>query len=352
MLFRSGKLGGTEFIKITNRIPLKQANEIKALIQQHLKLIWEIALKLLIEGLKLEKETPINKLKMAAYIIRLSSTTYNEQYEFDYIKEGLSILKSIEYNLIDASEAKDVLDILGNAFDIYTEKWESAIENEMKTLLSIINSKNPEIYIILNKHIKKRKPLILFRGFTKNFTKNLASDILFLKLLKEINVILISMIQGESQLTNSIKKGKEILKNFREALDFIDKITGLPKGIVIVNENNEWKVKPYIILSKANDEFNECSNTMHAMETIFKNLENNVTVTENYNVTNYNTIIETWQTSARERSRVYHDPIKMEIKAVITSNLKCYYRENYSKLYMRSGNQSIREIFCSRTRCY
>ena len=152
--------------------------------------------------------------------------------------------------------------ILGNAFDIYTEKWELIICKDKEELFTIIGKSNQKLFKLLSKNIPQRKNAGFFQTFTGN--GNLGSDIVFIKFIKDIKKL------AYESAGNNIISSENYMKTLRKTIDNIENITAVPKTMIISKEGYEWCMKLSDILNHVNDRINECFGSISILENVFE----------------------------------------------------------------------------------
>ena len=229
-------------------------------INKFLKFLWKLTLLITIEELQEKPESPLSILKIADCLLRLSSIAVTDQQELEFIKEGISLLKTVDYLKLDSETHSEELKHLCNAFEVYTEKWEAAIKIEKENLLTIIKKQNIGIYGILKRYLRTKKSLLILKYYTKNLTKNHNSDSIFIKLLSDIKKLVSS---NDKDFNISIHKSSLIRQNFRKVLNKIGVITGIPRASVLTHKGSEWSLKKLRLFEEVNDEANENYNNLN-----------------------------------------------------------------------------------------
>jgi len=223
----------------------KSYEPLKQIFIKLLQFIWEISLLISIESVK-ENATMncLNRLKMAGNLMRFSALGASEQQELEYIQQGISLLKGANFSELKIVQQIDIelLQELGNAFDIYTEKWEGIIKSDKTLILSNLKLANPGAYKILSSQLAKRKPTVRAHTSQKS-TISLESDLLFLRLLNSIKQIAIQTLQKEGEFNIELENCDELRTNLRKNMENIDAVTGIPKTMSLERENSKLILK-------------------------------------------------------------------------------------------------------------
>lgn len=150
--FNSEKVKPEQVIGILSLCPPKSVEQIRLTIIKVLVLFWQFGLLLTIEGCNQE---PLSKIRLAGCLIRYSKMAGNEQQKLEFIQLGISVLQSTNFCQIKMTSKNEIeaIEDLGNAFDVYTEKWESIIKFDkekldeiIKKVLSIYNNNHRVIH--------------------------------------------------------------------------------------------------------------------------------------------------------------------------------------------------------------
>ena len=238
--------GNAELFKISKVIPSIIEQELRISINELLFLLWKLLLILLTES---KPSDEVSKLSLGSVLLRASSICSAEQKKLEVIQKALNQLKEIDYGVIDAKQSEDVLHELGNAFDIYTEGWESIVKEDINEILLNMKNNNPSVYIIIKSYISHNKYII------NKSNKNIESDLLYIKMIKSLKDTLMEIQQEGSFLSNLIKKGKILSENLRNMLNNISKTTGLSSSMAISRE--DWTLASAIKFQKSNDDFDD-----------------------------------------------------------------------------------------------
>eukprot|EP00826_Nyctotherus_ovalis_P052930 TRINITY_DN6799_c0_g1_i2.p1 TRINITY_DN6799_c0_g1~~TRINITY_DN6799_c0_g1_i2.p1 ORF type:complete len:124 (-),score=5.91 TRINITY_DN6799_c0_g1_i2:37-408(-) len=97
---------------VPNFISKEITDSLNVAIRKLIELLFVLFLLLSIEDIKSGEKTDVNKIRLAGCMIRLSFMGKAEYQKFEFIQQGLMILKSIDYFLLIAKEMENVIDTL------------------------------------------------------------------------------------------------------------------------------------------------------------------------------------------------------------------------------------------------
>eukprot|EP01022_Parablepharisma_sp_SALTPOND_P005511 TRINITY_DN1226_c0_g1_i1.p1 TRINITY_DN1226_c0_g1~~TRINITY_DN1226_c0_g1_i1.p1 ORF type:complete len:1480 (-),score=135.50 TRINITY_DN1226_c0_g1_i1:5166-9605(-) len=270
--FSSAGSAKAELVKVAKFVPPKVAEGIKVSLTKLMQLIWEVSLLFSIEGFKDGTVSSANKLRLAGYMLRYSARGADEQQELQFIQQGLSLLKTVNYSELKIPADSEAIQDLGNALEIYAEKWEPIIKNEKASILALAKGVNVGVYKMLGNYMARRKPAVRPHIFPKG-VQSFDSDIVFGRLFEYLKQMLNWTLQKDSPLAGSIERGEEVRSNLRKTLEGIDALTGIPKTMMLERENSKWTLKPIPIFHKANDVFSEESKVFSVLEEVLERVK-------------------------------------------------------------------------------
>ncbi len=135
-----------ELVRVGRLGTIKAAEDVRASTVKLLNLVWELVLLLSVEGYRGRVDlSALAKVKLAGYLIRYSAMGANEQQELEYIQQGLQLLRTVNYSELKLTlpAENEAIHDLGNAFEVYTDKWEGIIKNEKLAILTQIKMVSP-----------------------------------------------------------------------------------------------------------------------------------------------------------------------------------------------------------------
>ena len=226
-----GDFSETEYLITPKDNPLKIRTSISSLLM----VIWKLGLLISIEGLK---ETAWDRLKFAGNIIRLSSVALNDEQRIEYITQGFLVLSSINYSTLGSCKGKEqIIKEVNNALKIHTSTWDVFIKAEKVALLSLLKSSNTEMCEMLRESLG---------GYLGTQKSELNADIVFCHFLRTVFELL-----GKHVTVNS--KDKEIREELRRIIDQVSPLTGIGKDMMMMEEEDNWKLIKKDPFTKYND---------------------------------------------------------------------------------------------------
>lgn len=187
-----------ELIKIPHIYPNSIEDLLKKEITNSLFMLWKICLLIGIEGHT--EKTADNQIKLANYLIRYSRNKRGN--ELKLIQTGILILKGINYKNIKLPNDSEAINDLGNAIEIYTDKWIDIIKEDIEIVLDLMKQSNPPVYHIIYKYIKSQSKN-LKKCSIKNERNILFADQMFLRMISETKKIFNNMLSIGNYICNN-----------------------------------------------------------------------------------------------------------------------------------------------------
>lgn len=143
-----------DFIHFNKMITPNIYGEVKNGIQKFLLLLWQFFLITSIELLKGGVDFN-SKIRLASCFIRCSIMGLNEQEELEFIQMGLSVLKKTNFKNFKNTTQNDLeaLQDIGNAVELYTEKWEATIKEDKENILENIKKVSDLLLFLLEQYV-------------------------------------------------------------------------------------------------------------------------------------------------------------------------------------------------------
>lgn len=230
-----------ETIKLLEEFPKELADKFRSRILKLLQFIWQVVLLHSIEELNATGNDPVLKsLKLAGYLMRLSFAAKTEQQELEFIQQGMNALKAISHSKGGVPECTEEIKMLGNAFEVYAEKWDAALRAKKEEVFALIDSKNLTALRQLKGYMVAKKSLVELKSSKKTFRQLLHSDVLCFQLVKILKEI--SDADCKKNKTTLLKI-EEMGKNLKRAVSWSQNMTGMPRGTAVDRRGLGWTLR-------------------------------------------------------------------------------------------------------------